>query len=307
MRRRAFTLIELLVVISIIAVLMSIMMPALGKVRQQAQATVCMTNIKTITTASMTYTADFDGKYPLSGSRDSADKLPMWGGGYPTSPYWDARLMPYIDSGFSIDPRLNRDIAGSPLASVNPDTFAFLLCPAAKSDPWQRANIKLIESGTSSRAVNKFARGYRLNAMLTGHSKVAGAYSNFNGQAYRDSVKASQVNNSSKTLLSVESAVTDGSCYNSIYGWTARTWADIKPTHFVKRGGVEINNYTWEGDSNDSDERTGQSNLGFADGHVDKIKRVYTNDYWKYGGEADTVGIKFYAVGSGTKAEEGLR
>ncbi len=44
--KKGFTLIELLVVISIIAVLMSIMMPALAKVREQAKKTVCMTNLK---------------------------------------------------------------------------------------------------------------------------------------------------------------------------------------------------------------------------------------------------------------------
>ncbi len=45
-RGKGFTLIELLVVISIIAVLMAILMPALGMVRKQARNTACLANLK---------------------------------------------------------------------------------------------------------------------------------------------------------------------------------------------------------------------------------------------------------------------
>ncbi len=61
MKKNGFTLIELLVVISIIAVLMAIMMPALGKVRQQAVGLICRTQLKDVGNMVNLYMADNDG------------------------------------------------------------------------------------------------------------------------------------------------------------------------------------------------------------------------------------------------------
>ena len=57
-RNDAFTLVELLVVISIIAMLLSILMPSLQRARQQAQKVVCKSNVRQITMVTNVYSEE---------------------------------------------------------------------------------------------------------------------------------------------------------------------------------------------------------------------------------------------------------
>ncbi|OHB60506.1 MAG: hypothetical protein A2Y12_15535 [Planctomycetes bacterium GWF2_42_9] len=63
-KNKGFTLVELLVVISIIAMLLAVLMPALSKARRSAMRVICVTNIRSQSTLQLTYASANSGKFP---------------------------------------------------------------------------------------------------------------------------------------------------------------------------------------------------------------------------------------------------
>ena len=82
--RRGFTLVELLVVIGVIAVLLGLLFPALGRAREAARTTVCLSNLRQITQAAVMYTSDHENTWPVIPYRETEFSVVWtswtWGG-----------------------------------------------------------------------------------------------------------------------------------------------------------------------------------------------------------------------------------
>jgi prepilin-type N-terminal cleavage/methylation domain-containing protein len=144
---RGFTLIELLVVIAIIALLIGILLPALGKAREASRVAVCLSNTRQVSLAMTLYAGNNKDWYPMKPGRNGMDlmdeqegqggfaglfSLKQQGEQYSVSPgSMDIGYGASLPSGGAYYNGSTDTLLGSYM-----DTFECLVCPADKLDYW---------------------------------------------------------------------------------------------------------------------------------------------------------------------------
>ncbi len=193
-RRQGFTLIELLVVISIIALLIGMLLPALGAAREAANAIACGSNTRAIMQGVATYAAENSDHYPPSylyihpqtGQIDPNDqKL-----GVPGLRYLHWSSLIFEDSVTASEKFSCPSMQYGGLPRTNPGDDKYLL-------PEFQANKK--GSNIEDKQVPWVA--YTTNAAVVPRNKFSGAQ---NGQAFDHWVKAGIIDNPSSTILATE-------------------------------------------------------------------------------------------------------
>ncbi len=155
-RPQAFTLVELLVVIGIIALLISILLPALTKARAAAQSTVCLSNLHQIMLGARVYITDNRGRFPYQyAGPKSASALP--------SSWW---IVP--------------DPANQNLLSLQPNWIGLLW-------KYMASNTRILQCPTLMANINtNAATGLQVTADVVNCYEANGVLTQFGGMRFHD-------------------------------------------------------------------------------------------------------------------------
>lgn len=268
MKKNGFTLIELLVVIAIIALLLGILLPSLMTAKEQARGVYCRNNIKQMCLAAASYTLDNDDYYPIAHYTNIVSQ-PV------------ASANPLRRSHVSVV------LPDDPPQKTVYYTYCWDFTTVKNGDTiktisgtlWQGETIEKVQQCPSykggSNSEDDPYTGYNYNTSYIGHGENESMASKYTGKIKIDTdgkkiilpAKASSVNNPTSCALFGDGHWSGGA---NKFMRSPMAWAGDSDWS-LRIGGTQ------------GFRHNEQTNVGWADGHVDRQKEVYTETHPKYG------------------------
>jgi len=239
-RGRAFTLVELLVVIAIVAIIASLILPALARAKARAQGAFCLNNTRQLAMAWMVYADEHDGRLAYNLGRSArinpGTALPAVTSGPQMSDNWVNNV---LDWEVNSDDTNTAAVVETGLGPYTSKTAALFRCPSDNvvSDLQRK-------SGWVSRA-----RSYSMNAMIGNAGLFSQSGVNVNNTNYVQFFKVFTIPRPSDIFVFLDEhpdSIDDGYFLNRYNGGTP-TWTDLPASY-----------------------HDGAANFSFADGHAER-------------------------------------
>ena len=255
---KAFTLIELLVVISVVALLMAVLMPALAAARSGGKALVCKSNLRQLLIASIGYATENDGSYvPAASDMWDNAGLHRWHG--------------------------RRDALDEPFDPLRGPLASYLADGQVKECP---AKLDFTRGGDWNTNFEQGCGGYGYNMTYIGsrlwQSGVNAAGTSKNACAA--TTRMTEIASPGRTLMFADTAMSND-------GKSLIEYSFAEPPFTVYNGRPLSSFYM---SPSIHFRHKGRANIGWADGHIDPRKMAGLAGKNAYGVDSADVKLGFF-------------